>query len=300
VWQTPTRGERGEVAVPRPGLPALTPTQVVELFDALLSNADSLLNSAAVLLEHDQVALARSLAILGLEESGKAILLHERRVSIAYAAEGDPFVSDALSDSWSSHARKLEAVYRFLRDEPYWFGVEPTQPPEDLALKTIREWSDETNRDKQGGFYVDVDASGGVRTPQDGAVREEVASVLERVHQIGWQLRLGEHIEASKHADYERATRPATEEDLQITAELMAAAGLDPQEVAEMLENMKKGMPGRELRNAAYRHHLPGPESNPFGNVGRPGYEAQDRELRRLWHEGHGERSGEPEGDAQD
>jgi AbiV family abortive infection protein len=276
------------VKVPRPSLPALTPKQVVDLSDALLTNADSLLNSAALLLEQGQVALARSLAILGLEESGKAILLHARRVSIAYAPEGDPFFNDTLSTSWSSHARKLEAVYEFLRDEPYWFGVEPTHPPEDLALKTIGEWSDETNRHKQGGFYVDVEPNGELRTPQEGAEQDAVASVLERVHQIGWQLRLGEHIEASKQADYARAVEPATEEEIRDTESLMTEAGLDPQMISEMVEGMREGMPGHELHNAAYRHLLPGPEANPFSNVGRPGYEAQDRELSRLWRETHG------------
>ena len=72
-------------------LPPLSPSQVVQLQDALLANADRLLVSALTILDSAQVALARSLAILGMEESGKAIALHERRVAIAYEPEGTPF-----------------------------------------------------------------------------------------------------------------------------------------------------------------------------------------------------------------
>src|SRR5690625_5525941 len=67
----------------------LTPGQVVALQDALLSNADRLLQAAVAMLEGDSAPLARSLAILGMEESGKAIALHERRVRMAYAPEGE-------------------------------------------------------------------------------------------------------------------------------------------------------------------------------------------------------------------
>jgi AbiV family abortive infection protein len=52
------------------------------LQDALLANAHSLLTSALAVLDLGNVALARSLAILGLEESGKAIAVHNRRVEM--------------------------------------------------------------------------------------------------------------------------------------------------------------------------------------------------------------------------
>lgn len=79
------------------GLPdSLSPEQVVDLQDALLANADRLLDSARAVLGLDNVALARALAILGLEESAKAIALHNRRVGIALAPEGEPFVNKPL------------------------------------------------------------------------------------------------------------------------------------------------------------------------------------------------------------
>jgi AbiV family abortive infection protein len=84
-------------------LPDLTGPQVVELQDALLFNADRLLTAALAVLEADNVALSRSLVILALEESGKAIALHQRRVQIAHAPEGEPFVNDRLNELWANH-----------------------------------------------------------------------------------------------------------------------------------------------------------------------------------------------------
>ena len=82
-------------------LPAdLSPDQVIALQDALLANADRLLRAAVAMLDSENVSLARSLAILGMEESGKAIALHERRVQIASSPEGEPFVNQRLRDLW--------------------------------------------------------------------------------------------------------------------------------------------------------------------------------------------------------
>jgi AbiV family abortive infection protein len=74
-------------------LSELSPTQVPALFDALLENADRLLNAALAILDLGSPALARSLArslaILGMEESGKAIALFNGRVAMAYVPEGE-------------------------------------------------------------------------------------------------------------------------------------------------------------------------------------------------------------------
>lgn len=66
----------------------LQPSRVVEIQDALLANTDRLLTSALAVLGLGNVGLARSLAILAMDESGKAIAIHERRVEMAYAPEG--------------------------------------------------------------------------------------------------------------------------------------------------------------------------------------------------------------------
>lgn len=98
-------------------LPELSPSQVVRLQDALLANADALLTSALNMLDLGRLALAPSLAILGLEESGKAIAIHGRRAAMAFAEEGVGFTTQRLRQLWRSHTLKLEAVYDFLIEE---------------------------------------------------------------------------------------------------------------------------------------------------------------------------------------
>ena len=77
-----------------------------------------------------------------MEESAKAIAIHERRVEMAYAPEGESFVNDDLSDLWADHPRKLELVYDFLLEEKYWFGTAPADPAANEAyLGTIKRWT---------------------------------------------------------------------------------------------------------------------------------------------------------------
>lgn len=270
--------------MPRPSLPDLTPSQVVVLQDALLQNADSLLNSAKAVLELGNAGLARSLAILGLEESGKAIAIHERRVQIAYQPEGSPFVDGALRDLWGSHNQKLRLVHRFLVDEDYWFDTEPSDPDSNQAvLGAIEEWANGQNVLKQRGFYVDVEEDG-IVTPSGDVDRQTLHDLIGRVHQIGWQLRLGEHIEAKHQAQSSAPVPPASEEQIErVRRMLMSFMGGSFDE--SMLDDMRNGRPGTKLNNDGYRLHLPAPGSNPFESMGQPGYEAQTRELLRLGDE---------------
>lgn len=64
-------------------LPAnLSPAEVIEVTDTLMSNADRLRTSALAMLDRGVVPMARLLAILSLDASGKAIAVHERRSSM--------------------------------------------------------------------------------------------------------------------------------------------------------------------------------------------------------------------------
>jgi len=120
---------------------------------ALLSNADRLLTAALTVLQGDNVALSRSLVILALEESGKATGLHQRRVQIAYAPEGERFVNDRLNELWADHKKKLELVHQFLVDEQYWFAVEPPDPDANAAyLGAVKRWAERHDKLKQRGF----------------------------------------------------------------------------------------------------------------------------------------------------
>lgn len=256
----------------------LTPAQVIGLQDALLSNADRLLNAAVRMLDDGNVALARSLAILGMEESGKAIAIHHRRVQMAYAPEGEPFVNRSLQELWGRHGLKLDAVHRFLVDEEYWFGVEAADPVEnERVLGTIEDWTRNHNAHKQRGFYVDVSEDGEPIVPASAADAEAVREAVGYVHQIGWQLRLGEHIEGKQRLEQERDVPPASDEEIDhMSASLRT---VDPQFAERILESMREGKKGEAANNAAYAFHLP---ENPFETVGRPGYEAEDRELAVL------------------
>lgn len=230
------------------------------------------------MLDADNVPLARSLAILGMEESGKAIALHDRRVRMACATEGEPFVDQRLKDLWAQHTLKLAAVHDFLVCEDYWFGEGPSDQEEnERVLGTIDEWKKHHNVLKQRGFYVDVTEVGDPATPQEVADAEAVRSVIGHVHQIGWQLRLGEHIEGKRRLQQEQEAPRATDEEIENIRTLMRS--LDPEIGQRIVESMREVRTGKKLNNAAYAFVLP---ENPFENVGRPGYEAQDRELFAL------------------
>lgn len=263
-------------------LPAdLSPTQVIALQDALLSNADRLLQAAMTMLQSDDVPLARSLAILGMEESGKAIALHERRVRMAYAPEGDSFVDQFLMDLWGQHVLKLEAVHSFLVNEEYWLDTDPPDPNENArVLGTIEEWKREHNVLKQRGFYVDVTPDGEPVTPQETTDAEAVREVIAHVHQIGWQLRLGEHIEGKGRLQREQDVPPASNGVIERMRDLLSR--VDPEMAHRVAESMRQGTKGEKLNNAAYAFVLP---KDPFETYGRPGFEAQDRELWALMDE---------------
>ena len=264
-------------------LPDLTGPQVVELQDALLSNADRLLTAALAVLEVDNVALSRSLVILALEESGKAIALHQRRVQIAYAPEGEPFVNDRLNELWANHKKKLELVHQFLADEQYWFAAEPPDPEANAAyLGAVKRWAERHDKFKQRGFYVDVSKSGQTMTPAKIDDEPSLRTVVEHVHQIGWQLRLGEHIEAISQAESAAAILPASEADIEQARQLYIDAGFDQDMIDELQASQRAGRPGHVLNNDAYRLHLPVAGSDPLANFGKPGHEAESRELLRL------------------
>lgn len=264
-------------------LPDLTPDQVVRLVDALLANADSLLTSAIAVLDLGHVALARSLAILGLEESGKAIAVHERRVQMGYIADGEPFRCEALDEVWSSHQKKLEAVHGFLVDEFYWFGAGPTDSDEIAArLGVITAWARRHDRSKQRGFYVDLAKSGDVIGPADDEGETNLRDVVTHVHQIGWQLRLGEHIEGKRQDERELGMPPAGEELIVWVDGIRVNDGPAAGFPDDVRQSMEQGRPGTPLPNSAYRFNVPGADRTPFRNLDQPGYEAETRELRWL------------------
>jgi hypothetical protein len=58
--------------------------------------------------------------------------------------------------------------------------------------------------------------------------------------------------------------------------------------IDDLLAAQLQGRPGRVLNNDAYRLHLREPDSAPFAHLGKPGHEAETRELLRLAGESDG------------
>ncbi len=264
-------------------LPNLTPMQVIRLQDALLSNADTLLTSAVTLLDVGNISLARSLAILGLEESGKAIAIHNRRVAMNHLPSGETFRCEELDLLWGSHQRKLETVHQFLVDERYWFGEGPSDPEENAAsLGAIKSWARRQDHSKQRGFYVELSKTGEVMAPSDVTNEEALRDVIASVHQIGWQLRLGEHIEGKSQDQREHGSPGFTEEEI----DRLSSRASDRPRTRDILAKLKRalleGAPGEPLPNPEYRFNREDAKRTPFSDMGKPGYEAETRELLRL------------------
>lgn len=176
--------------------------QVEDLYDATLSNAFFLCQDAKLLLEGGSMGRARALAVLALEECGKAIMIHKAKVTSFALELPDPVLDDAFWKDWKTHLPKLRHVREFLIQNQYWFDVRPPEPNE-FILGSVDEYLAELDRfaadgdtSKLKGLYVDVDpATGKVVSPADEASAEDVSELLRMAHQIGWQLRLGDHIE---------------------------------------------------------------------------------------------------------
>jgi len=267
-------------------LPDLSPEQVVKLQDALLTNADALMAAAVDILEAGNVALARSLAILSMEESGKAIAIHKRRIEmVLFAEDGDTFRCDMLDALWASHSKKLEAVHEFLVNEDYWFGAEPADPERNQnLLGSIKAWSRRHDKSKQRGFYVELGRSGEVVRRNEEGDEAALRQVMEYVHQIGWQIRLGEHIEGKRQDERERGMPPASALAIEAMIKVYDEVGSDAlwRTREELRENLTAGVPGQPLKNAAYRFNVSDARTDAFRNVGKPGYEAETRQLRSL------------------
>jgi AbiV family abortive infection protein len=176
--------------------------EVEALYDATLSNAFYLTQDANVLLEKGSTGRAHALAILALEECGKAILIHNAKVASHNRQLPDPELDDTFWQSWRTHQPKLRAVREFLIQNRYWFDYQPPEPDE-LLLGSVEDYLAELDRfakegdsSKQRGLYVGVDpATGKPVSPLDESGLDEVVEILRMAHQIGWQLRLGDHIE---------------------------------------------------------------------------------------------------------
>jgi hypothetical protein len=127
-------------------------------------------------------------------------------------------------------------VYDFLVQEQYWFGVQPPDIGENMDwLGEIDEWARKHDSFKQRGFYVDVDEDDGVLTPNSVVDENLLRQVIGHVHQIGWQLRLGEHIVAKQQAEMAESVPPASEGRIeQARSRYSCVPGIDATVVEEI------------------------------------------------------------------
>lgn len=186
----------------------LTFVEVESLYNEVLSNAFFLSQDAGLLLNVGSTGHARALATLALEECGKAIMIHKAKVTSYQRHEADPVLDEDFWKAWRRHQVKLREVRDFVIREDYWFDEEPP-PINELLLGDLVDYAAELDRwaaagdtGKLRGLYVDM-VGRRVTTPALDASADEVIELIEIAHQIGWQLRLGDHIQfiASQRSD---------------------------------------------------------------------------------------------------
>ena len=122
------------------------------------------------------------------------------------------------------------------------------------------------------GFYVDVSKSGQTMTPVEIKDEPSLRDVIEHVHQLGWQLRLGEHIEAKSQAAWAAAIPPASEAGIEQSRQLSVGAGIDQETIDNLLAARlaPSRTPGRMRANRARPAGLASSRIWPASG-GRPG-----------------------------
>jgi AbiV family abortive infection protein len=194
----------------------LTFQQVEDLYSALLSNAWRLSREAEALAAVGANGRARALAIVALEECGKAIMIHKAKIISHDRGHPAPVLDDQFWRDWRNHQPKLREVRAFILNHEYWFAEGPPEP-HDLVLGPVEDYladldvfADQQSANRMSGLYVDVDKSTGrPRKPYD-EIGDDVPELVAIADQVGWQLRLGDHIQFIAKAP-DRSAIPATD-----------------------------------------------------------------------------------------
>lgn len=122
--------------------------------------------------------------------------------------------------------------------------------------------------------------------PTDVTDEESLGDVIAHVHQIGWQVRPGEHIEGTKQDEREAGMPPASENEVAwMKGSHWAESPPEGQQIStELVVSMKEGTPGQPLQNEAYRFNPPGADRSPFRNLGEA--RLRSRDTGAAAHEG--------------
>lgn len=99
--------------------------------------------------------------------------------------------------------------------------------------------------------------------------------IVPNLSQRVWPAQLPS--DRKRRLEQEREVPPASDEEVDRTRAALRC--VDPQLAKRILESRGEDKKGEADDLAAYAFHLP---ENPFETVGRPGYEAEERELAAL------------------
>lgn len=119
---------------------------------------------------------------------------------------------------------------------------------------------------------------GGVLAPTGVVDVQSVRDVIAHVHQISWQLRLGDRIESKRQEEEEQGAPSAKEVEIEQMRSLYSRVK-DLNLVEDILESLRRGRSGIPRNNSAFSIRL---SDSPFWNVGKPTYLSATRELHPL------------------
>lgn len=181
----------------------MTPEFARRFWKSLLDNASRLITDANVLLDAGSHGRARALTVLAQEELGKALWVYQEFEGAWSEGTDSPRAVGRLDSHGRSHVAKyLEAIEFGSELEAFWGDYPEIEEPADgeswddvFARRRARanEAAKAANQEKQFGFYVDLDSTGGIVTPQDLLTADRVAEDLERAARVVEMLLIRDH-----------------------------------------------------------------------------------------------------------
>lgn len=180
----------------------MTPAEARTFWKALVDNASGLVTDADLLLKAGSFGRARSLTVLAQEELGKALWVYETFEQAWSSGDETPRTVDKLKQRGRDHVHKYATAFIFGDELAMFWGdySDLRQPEEGETWEAAHvRWSeeagaaaDQTNRDKQAGFYVDRDGQGQITSPAD-VVAGSIAADLQTAAQVIEMLLIKDH-----------------------------------------------------------------------------------------------------------
>jgi AbiV family abortive infection protein len=165
----------------------------IDVSKEVLENADRLLNDARLLFEHGRFPTSASLAILSIEEFGKAI----RGMSVGHLEKQKAAISFGLINHFVEHLKSRGlSVQRF--DPTTERQPKPRNPALERKVEEALTALDEShlrgiegdihNKDiaaiKNRGFYVDLDNAGNVVSLPDAIDSTIAKRLIDTAHEL--------------------------------------------------------------------------------------------------------------------